>query len=115
MSDGKIGGVAEITRANLEERTLLVLKRGGWSDPGVLLVRTRGGVTVVKDFAPRRRWVRAVFGSRAISREVRALRALADFPAVPKLLGQLDELAFAVEHRGGPRLCWQQLAEAGDW
>jgi hypothetical protein len=100
----EIRGSAEITRGNLEERTLLVLKRGGWSDPDVLLVRAKGGVAVVKDFAPRRRWVRAVFGTRAISREVRALRSLADCPAVPNLLGQLDGLAFAVEHRGGPRL-----------
>ena len=36
------GAVAGITRENLRERTLLVLKRGGWSDPDVLLVRVEG-------------------------------------------------------------------------
>ena len=58
----------------------------------------------MKDFAPRRRWVRVVLGPRAISREVRALRSLSECRAVPKLLGRLDGLAIVVEHRGGPRL-----------
>ena len=96
--------VAGITRGNLRERTILILKRGGWSDPDVLLVRGESGVAVVKDFSPRSRFTRAALGPFAISREVRALRSLADCRSVPNLLGQLDGLAFAVEHRGGPRL-----------
>lgn len=102
----KVGSaaVSRVTRANLHDRTLLVLKRGGWSDPDVLLIRDDGGVAIVKDFAPRARWVRAFLGPRAISREVRALESLADCRAVPNLLGRLDGLAFAIEHRAGPRL-----------
>ena len=83
---------------------MLVLKRGSGFDPDVLLVRGESGVTVVKDFAPRSRWVRALLAPQAISREVRALRSLAHCRAVPNLLGRLDGLAFAVEHRGGPRM-----------
>jgi len=104
MSNAGQTAVAGITRGRLRECTILVLKRGKWCDPDVLLVRGECGVVVVKDFSPRSRWVRAALGPRAISREVRALRSLADCRAVPNLLGQLDGLAFVVEHRGGPRL-----------
>ena len=57
MSNADQRAVAGITRENLGERTLLVLKRGGWSNPDVLLVRGEGGVAVVKDFSPRSRFV----------------------------------------------------------
>jgi len=81
-----------------------VLKRGRRFEPDVLLVRSAGGIAIVKDFAPRSRWVRAVLASRAISREARALRSLSESSAVPNLLGRLDALAIVVEHRGGSRL-----------
>ncbi len=97
-------GLAGLTRANLAERTLLVLRPGGWRAPDVLLVRGEGGLVVVKDFAPRARAVRATLGRLATRREARAYRQLAGHPAVPRLLGLLDPLALAVEHRAGPRL-----------
>jgi hypothetical protein len=95
--------VAGLTRANLEERTLVTLSRGNWNSPDVLLVESERGRAVVKDFAPRARLVRAVFGRWLIRREVEIYRALEGHPAVPRLLGCLDSLAFAVEHRGGAR------------
>jgi hypothetical protein len=95
--------VAGLTRANLAERTLLVLRSGSWLAPDVLLVRAEGGLAVVKDFAARGRAVRATLGRLATRREARAYRQLADHPAVPRLLGCLDSLALAVEHRAGPR------------
>jgi serine/threonine protein kinase len=58
----------------------------------------------VKDFAPRGAWVRAWLGPWLLGREVRAYRALAGHPAVPRLLGRIDRLAFAVEYRPGRRL-----------
>lgn len=96
--------VPGITRANLRERTLLALKRGRGTSPDVLLVRADTRLAIVKDFAPRSPWVRSIVGPRAIAREVRALRCLEDCRAVPRLLGRIDALAFAIEHRGGPRL-----------
>jgi hypothetical protein len=96
-------GAAGLTRANLAERTLVTLSRGSWNSPDVLLVECDRGRVVVKDFAPRRRLVRATFGRWLIRRELAIYRALADHPAVPRLLGRIDPLAFAIEHRGGAR------------
>ncbi len=75
-----------LTRENLSTRTLLRLKRGGRWDPDVLLVRCDSGLAVVKDFAPRGRFVRGVLASRAIRREVAALDGLSEHASVPRLL-----------------------------
>jgi predicted Ser/Thr protein kinase len=93
-----------VTRANLAERTLRVLNRGRARNPDVFLVRGDGGPVVVKDFAPRGRLVRALLGPWLQRRELRAYRALAGHPAVPRLLGELDALAFALEYRPGQRV-----------
>ncbi len=93
-----------ISRANLAERTLRVLHRGASRNPDVLLARGDRGPVVVKDFAPRSRWVRAWLGPWLQRRELRAYRALAGHPSVPRLLGELDALAFVVEYRPGERL-----------
>ncbi len=69
----------------------------------MLLVEAEGGPAVVKDYAPRHPWVRRTLGRWLIRRELRAYRALEGHPAVPPLLGPLDDLALAVVHRGGPR------------
>ncbi|MHC4224995.1 MAG: hypothetical protein ACYSUN_13465, partial [Planctomycetota bacterium] len=95
--------MAGLTRANLAERTLVTLSRGDWNSPDVLLVESDRGRAVVKDFAPRARLVRAVFGRWLIRRELEVYRALEGHPAVPRLLGRLDSLAFVVEHRSGAR------------
>ncbi len=93
----------DITRANLAERTLVTLSRGSWNSPDVLLVETDQGRAVVKDFAPRSSPVRWTLGRWLIRREARVYRALEGHPAVPRLLGRLDDLALVVEHRGGAR------------
>jgi predicted Ser/Thr protein kinase len=59
---------------------------------------------VVKDFAPRGRWIRETWGRWNLNRELRAYRALAGHPAVPRLLGRIDALAIAIEYRAGKRL-----------
>ena len=59
---------------------------------------------VVKDFAPRGALVRATLGRWITRREARAWRALDGHPAVPRFLGQIDALAFAVEYRPGQYL-----------
>jgi hypothetical protein len=96
-------GAAGLTRANLAERTLVTLSRGSWNSPDVLLVECDRGRVVVKDFAPRRRLVRATFGRWLIRRELAIYRALAGHPAVPRLLGRLDAFALVIEHRPGVR------------
>jgi predicted Ser/Thr protein kinase len=100
-----------LSRAELARRTLSVLNRGNLGNPDVLLVEEGGCRVVVKDFAPRTAWVRATLGRWITAREVRAWRALDGHPAVPRFLGAIDGLAFAVEYRPGRRM---SRALAGD-
>ncbi|MFQ5515763.1 MAG: hypothetical protein ACE5FG_15245 [Myxococcota bacterium] len=94
---------AGITRANLPQRTLACLARGGWNSPDVLLVESDRGRAVVKDFAPRPWWLRETFGRWLIRRQAEVHRVLEGHPAVPRLFGCLDRLALVVEHRPGTR------------
>jgi len=102
-----------IGRAQLAVRTVEVLNRGGRRNPDVLLVDVGGHRAVVKDFAPRAAWVRATLGRWITAREVRAYRRLEGHPAVPRLLGRIDALAFAVEYRPGRRISRHLLEDAG--
>jgi RIO-like serine/threonine protein kinase len=81
-----------------------VLNRGNRRNPDVLLVEAGGRRVVVKDFAPRSAWVRATLGRWITAREVGAYRRLAGLSAVPRFLGRIDALAFAVEYRPGRRI-----------
>lgn len=58
-------------------------------------------LAVVKDFAPRPGWVRWTLGRWLSRREARIYALLDDHPAVPRLLGRIDALAFALEYRPG--------------
>lgn len=93
--------MGDLTRANLPERVVRVLNCGRARNPDVLLVETGSGVVVVKDFSPRGPLMRRFVGPWIHRRELRAYRALAGHPAVPRLLGELDPLAFVVEYRPG--------------
>ena len=93
-----------ISRGELAGHTTAVLNRGNSRNPDVLLVEVGGRRFVVKDFAPRDAWVRASIGRWITAREVRALRALDGLPSVPRFLGSIDPLAFAVEYRPGRRM-----------
>lgn len=95
---------AEVSRGELAKHTTAVLNRGNHYNPDVLLLEVDGRRMVVKDFAPRSFWVRTTIGRWITAREVRALRALDGLPAVPRLLGPIDALAFAVEYRPGQRM-----------
>jgi hypothetical protein len=92
------------SRAELRAGVRELLHRGNRRNPDVSLVEHAGARFVVKDFAPRGALVRAWLGPWLLAREVRAYRALAGHPAVPRLLGRIDRLAFAVEYRPGRRL-----------
>ncbi len=93
-----------LSRADLAARRLRVLHRGRSRNPDVFLVQSERGPVVVKDFAPRAAWVRLLLGPWLNAREMRAYRALDGLDAVPRLLGRIDRLAFAVEYRPGRRM-----------
>ena len=97
-------GLQDLTRGNLSERVREVLSRGSRRNPDVLLAGDGSRDVVVKDFAPRGALVRATIGRWITARELRAYRHLRDHAAVPRLLGSLDALAFAVEYRPGRRM-----------
>ena len=101
--------LAGLSRENLAQRTVAVLNRGGYGNPDVLLVRAGEREVVVKDYRPRAGWVRATIGRLVTAREVAIYRVLEGAPAVPRLLGRVDALAFALEYRPGTRIS-RQLA-----
>lgn len=90
-----------LERRNLAEQTRTVLNHGGWGNPDVLLVESELGSVVVKDFAPRSRYVRRWLGPWLLRREARAYRCLEGVEAVPRLLGRLDPAALVLEYRPG--------------
>lgn len=100
-----------LDRGDLAARTRQVLNRGNARNPDVLLVDAGDRLVVVKDFAPRAAWVRATIGRWITSREMRAYRILAGHPAVPRLLGRIDALAFVLEYRPGRRMSRRLAAE----
>lgn len=102
---------APIDRPALAGLDPVPLQQGVGRKPDVLLFELPGGAVVVKDFGARARWLRATLGRWLIARELRAYRALAGHPSVPRLLARIDAYAFAVEHRPGHRLSRQRATE----
>lgn len=102
---GSGDGLAErVLRSDLEGRPARTLSRGGWGNPDVRVVDTARGPVVVKDFAPRHRFVRTWLGPWLVDRELAAYGRLADVDAVPAVVGRVAPEAFAVEYRPGTLL-----------
>ncbi len=80
------------------------LSRGGWGNPDVRIVETDQGPIVVKDFAPRSRFVRKVLGPWLVGRELAAYARLEEVDAVPRVVGRVAADAFALEYRPGTLL-----------
>lgn len=97
----KVPASTGLDRGNLAEHTRAVLNYGSWGNPDVLLVETDTGSVVVKDYAPRSKFVRRWLGAWLLRREARAYRRLDGVEAVPRLLGQLDSAALVFEYRPG--------------
>ncbi|MCR9097360.1 MAG: hypothetical protein NXI30_24340 [bacterium] len=96
-----------LTREALAMRPRSILNEGGSGNPDVLLVegeRADDPPVVVKDYAPRAEWVRRFLAPSLLRREARAYRRLEGVPAVPRLLGCVDELALVLEYRPGQLL-----------
>ena len=74
----------------------------------MLVVDVDGGSVIVKDFAPRGRWVRGL-GWLQIRRETAAYRWLSGVVGVPAFVGRVDPLALAIEWIDGERLAFASL------
>ncbi len=107
MSDASVPSRAELPAARRE-----CLSEGGSRNPDVWRIEWCGTPMVVKDFAPRSAWVRRTLGRWITAREARAWSALDGHPAVPRFIGKIDELAFAVEYRPGRYLSRRTEADA---
>jgi hypothetical protein len=81
-----------------------LLQPGGSRRPAIRLVELDGRRVVVKDFGGCAPWVRATLGRWLVGRELRAYRALAGHPSVPRLLARVDGCAFVLEYRPGRHL-----------
>ena len=89
-----------LSRETLASQRIRVLSSGSAGSAAVVLVRHEGELCVVKDFAAGGRFTRWL-GLRLVRRELRAYRQLAGHPAVPRVVAEVDDLAFAVEYRPG--------------
>jgi len=68
----------------------------------VLLIEREGGERlVVKDYAARPGWVRALLAPWLVSRELRLLERAEGIAGVPRPRGRVDALAFAMEYLDG--------------
>ncbi|NNL65336.1 MAG: hypothetical protein HKP30_03740 [Myxococcales bacterium] len=104
---------AILSRAELADRTIEVLNRGNRRNPDVLLVADGDRRMVVKDFAPRGALVRHTIGRFLTRHEARAYQWLDGHPSVPRFLGWIDPLAFAVAYRPGRRVSRNLIEDGG--
>jgi tRNA A-37 threonylcarbamoyl transferase component Bud32 len=82
-----------------------VLIRGVGAKADVVEVAVDGGAVIVKDYAGRDFWVRAL-GRLQVGREAAAYRWLDRVPGVPAFVGRVDALALAIEKIDGERLAF---------
>jgi hypothetical protein len=91
------------TRAELERAEKRVLKAGRSTKADLTRVELTCGPVVVKDFAAKAAWVRAI-GRLQIARECRAYRWLGAQAGIPRFFGRIDAHALAVEWIDGDLL-----------
>ena len=99
-----VDALSSLCRANLAERIDRQLSSGGWTKARVSLVRDGERRVVVKDFAAERAPLRRLLGRVLLRRELRAYRALVGHPAVPRVIGELDDWGLVLEYRPGTLL-----------
>lgn len=79
-----------------------MLNRGGVANSDVLLLRLPDlPATVVKDYGERPVLIRLLLAPLLVRRELALLRRVEGLPGVPRQLGRIDRLAFAMEYIEG--------------
>jgi serine/threonine protein kinase len=84
--------------------------KGGLGKADILLVDLGQGPMIVKDFARGVWWLRWL-GALQAARETSAYRKLEGLPGVPRFVGRIDRLAFAIERIDGERLAFLRHTE----
>lgn len=92
-----------LSREELPAATAGFLKRGAWNKADILLVVTRQGRFVVKDYGAKS-WPVRLVGAMQLRREERAYQALRGIRGIPALGRRVDRYAIAVELIEGMRL-----------
>jgi len=93
-----------MTRDDIERNTISFLRTAGGTRPDLRLAEIDGRRIVVKDFRGCDPLFRALIGPIMVRREKAALTKLQGLNGVPRLVGQVDRYAMAVEHVDGTSL-----------
>lgn len=86
-----------MNRTEYQTRIIRPIHVGRGFQSSVFLVKWNGERVAVKDFARSPKWFRRFVAPILVAREVRALKHLSGTPGIPRLVGKVDRLAFALE------------------
>lgn len=87
-----------LSRAEIEKRTVRVLRPKTWVAPEVRLLDLDGKPAVLKDFAPLPLATRLTVGLQLVRWETRILKGLLGLDGVPQLLATVDRFAFVISY-----------------
>jgi pimeloyl-ACP methyl ester carboxylesterase len=96
----------------VERAPARVLNLGGLANPDVYVVELRGRPLVIKDYARRAGWVRVLIAPWLVRRELALLARAEGVRGVPRAVGRVHRLAFALEYVEGEPLRRRTLAQA---
>src|SRR6185503_16548004 len=88
--------IPKFPRAEIEKRTVRVLRPKTWVAPEVRLLDLDGTPAVLKDFAPLPLATRLAVGLQLVRWETKILRQLLGLQGVPQLLATVDRFAFVM-------------------
>ncbi len=91
---------SRITREQVEQSAGEELRSATSGRARLLRVELEGAPVVVKDYLPCG-WLMRTVGAWLLRREVRIYRALAGCPGIPRLVGEVDRYALALEYLPG--------------
>ena len=104
-----------MNRRELKAKTIRVVHQGKGYQSSVYEVDWNGTRAAVKDFSGTPLPFRLFIAPWLVRREARALRWLNGTPGVPRYLGRVDRLAFALEFVEGTPLDRYAKGELPDW
>lgn len=93
-----------LPRIAIEANTITYFRTATGTRPDLRLVQLGNHCVIVKDFNRSDVLFRAIVGPILIRRELGALRILDGVPGIPRLVGEVDRYAFAMEHIPGRSL-----------